>query len=107
MRNRRLFVKVFILTSLFWLAVDILYVLSSMNSQMNFFDTDSFVPLDATGSAHVKRSRDGAKQRKWSLKSGPSLLKSFKGWEMTANRRLYHLDLRMKQNVYLIIIHLM
>jgi len=65
MRNRRLFVKVFILTSLFWLAVDILYVLSSMNSQLNFFDTDSFVPLDATGSAHVKRSRDGAKQRKW------------------------------------------
>lgn len=66
MRNRRLFVKVFILTSLFWLAVDILYILSSMNTQMNFFDTDSFVPLDAaTGNAHEKRSHDGAKQRKW------------------------------------------
>ena len=62
--------KVFILTSLFWLAVDILYILTAMNSQMNFFDTDSFIPLDATGSqSHVKRSRESshekAKQRKW------------------------------------------
>lgn len=65
MRNRRLFVKVFILTSLFWLAVDILYILTSMNSQMNFFDTDSFVPLDATGNTHEKRSRVETKQRKW------------------------------------------
>ena len=65
MRNRRLFVKVFILTSLFWLAVDILYVLTTMNSQMNFFDTDSFVPLDSTGSIHGKRSRAATTQRKW------------------------------------------
>lgn len=65
MRNRRLFVKVFILTSLFWLAVDILYILTAMNSQMNFFDTETFVPLDATGNTHEKRSRVEANQRKW------------------------------------------
>lgn len=65
MRNRRLFVKVFILTSLFWLAVDILYILTAMNTQMNFFDTDSFVPLDATGNTHEKRSHVEPKQRKW------------------------------------------
>lgn len=67
MRNRRLFVKVFILTSLFWLAVDILYILTSMNSQMNFFNTDSFVPLDATGSSHGQYPRESSHEaeRKW------------------------------------------
>lgn len=59
--------KVFILTSLFWLAVDILYILTSMNSQMNFFNTDSFVPLDATGSSHGQYPRESSHEaeRKW------------------------------------------
>lgn len=56
MRNRRLFIKVFILTSLFWLAIDILYVLTVMNNQLNFFDADSFVPLDVNTNTHEKRS---------------------------------------------------
>lgn len=64
MRNRRLFVKVFILTSLFWLAVDILYILTTMNSQMNFFDADSFVPLDSTGNTHERRSPVATTRRK-------------------------------------------
>ena len=59
--------KVFILTSLFWLAVDILYILTSMNSQMNFFNTDSFVPLDATGSSHGQYPSESSHEaeRKW------------------------------------------
>lgn len=55
--------KVFVLTSLFWLAVDILYVLTAMNTQMNFFDAEPFIPLDSTGNGHGKRS--DANQRKW------------------------------------------
>ena len=47
MRNRRLLLKVFILTSLFWVAVDILYVLTAINMQMNFFD-NSLIPFDGT-----------------------------------------------------------
>ena len=64
MKNRRLFIKVFILTSLFWLAVDILYILTSMNSQLNFFDAESFIPSDVNVNAHEKRSNElGGKQR--------------------------------------------
>ena len=80
MRNRRLLVKVFILTSLFWLAVDILYVLTAMNSQMNFFDAESLVPSDTTGNTHEKRSRVEAKQRKWtSVKVKPYFTEVIQG----------------------------
>ena len=59
MRNyRRLFVKVFILTSLFWVAVDILYVLTTMNNHLNFFDVESFIPLDAKSNRYGKRSHE-------------------------------------------------
>ena len=65
MRNRRLFIKVFILTSLFSLAVDILYVLTAMNSQLNLFDTDTFIPSEVDTYRHEKRSHEhGGKQLK-------------------------------------------
>ena len=58
MRNRRLFIKVVILTSLFWLAVDVLYYLATTNNQLNIFDPESFIPSSSTGVQTTgKRSR--------------------------------------------------
>lgn len=67
MRNRRLFIKVVILTSVFWLAVDILYYLTTMNNQLNFFEPESFIPSSSTGVQRTgKRSRieSGVKQKR-------------------------------------------
>ncbi|XP_029194887.2 polypeptide N-acetylgalactosaminyltransferase 1-like isoform X2 [Acropora millepora] len=67
MRNRRLFIKVVILTSVFWLAVDILYYLTTMNNQLNFFEPESFIPSSSTGVQRSgKRSRieSGVKQKR-------------------------------------------
>ena len=75
MRNRRLFIKVFALTSLFWLAVDILYVLTSMNSQLSLFDAESFIPEDVSSNSnsHGRRSQESIIQEPYFKEVIPGL----------------------------------
>lgn len=43
-RQQRLLVKVFILTSIFWISVDFLLFLSFLNNQLNLFDSENLMP---------------------------------------------------------------
>lgn len=43
-RHQRLLIQVFILTSIFWISVDLLLFLTFLNSQFSFFDSDNIVP---------------------------------------------------------------
>ncbi|XP_068746314.1 polypeptide N-acetylgalactosaminyltransferase 13-like [Montipora capricornis] len=66
MRNRRLFIKVITVTSLFWLAVDILYYLSVVNNQVNLFNAESFIPspnVNTNGPEKRSRVENDLKQR--------------------------------------------
>ena len=66
MRNRRLFIKVITVTSLFWLAVDVLYYLSVVNNQVNLFNAESFIPssnVNTNGPEKRSRVEDDLKQR--------------------------------------------
>lgn len=44
MLYRRTLVKVFLLTSSFWLAVDVLFLFNILNVQFDFFSTEKLVP---------------------------------------------------------------
>lgn len=102
MRNyRRLFVKVFILTSLFWLAVDILYVLTTMNNHLNFFDVKSFIPLDAESNRHGKISHVKETKRRKDVNIQPYFTEVIQG--LGENGEPASLPLRFKaeaENVF-------
>lgn len=70
MRNRRLFIKVFALTSLFWLAVDILYVLTSMNSQLSLFDAED---VSSNSNSYGRRSDESIIQEPYFKEVIPGL----------------------------------
>ena len=43
-RQQRLLIQVFILTSIFWVSVDVLLFLTFLNTQFSFFDSENIVP---------------------------------------------------------------
>lgn len=43
-RQQRLLIQVFILTSIFWLSVDVLLFLTFLNTQFSFFESENIVP---------------------------------------------------------------
>lgn len=59
MMYRRTLVKVFFLTSLFWLAIDILFLFNILNVQFDFFGTEKLVPSlgENKGFARIQNKR--------------------------------------------------
>ena len=54
MRRRKLLVRVFILTSIFWLSVDFLFFLTFLNNQLDFFSSETIIPRG------VSRTQNGS-----------------------------------------------
>ena len=59
MMYRRTLLKVFFLTSLFWVAIDILFLFNVLNVQFDFFSTEKLVPSfeENRGHARVQEKR--------------------------------------------------
>ena len=57
MLYRRTLVKVFILTSLFWLSVDILFFFNILNVQFDLFSTEKLIPSFGENRGYAKERK--------------------------------------------------